>query len=142
MKKIVCLLCVIFITSTMTACNSADSSNSTSSVDTTENQIVIEDVDNDSIYFYGEYIIEGAIPSTGYVCDRIVFFPDGKSFVHVYHDGVPDSNIRWFYYSYCNESNYIGFSSENSSFFGLPSMSENRTLLKFDDYVLKLVDNN
>lgn len=97
---------------------------------------------SESIYFYGEYVIDGDIPDTDFVYDRIVFFPDGRCYAHYSPQSEGRNSYVAYNYSYCSTSNYVGFDAENASFEGLPSMSENRTLLKFDNYVLKRVDDN
>ena len=117
---------------TMTASESTSISAEQSSPSVTDNA-------DDRILFYGEYVIDGEIPSTGEIYDRIIFFPDGKCYAHHYNDGEARDYYLSYEYSYCSESEYIGF-ARDGGFREIPSMSEHRTLLKFNDYVLKLVD--
>ncbi len=123
--------------------NTNDQSNAFTSGDS--NIVVSEttkekDENGSMIYFYGEYVLDGEMPSVDYVYDRIIFFPDGKCYVHSC-TGENDRNYYTSYeYSYCTTSNYIGFSRENSSFVGFPYMTDHRNFLQFDDYVLKRVD--
>jgi hypothetical protein len=140
-NKIFALVLIPFL---LTACSNTSSTTidtSESNNSSTEQVSVSESISTeDRILFFGEYVIDGEIPSTGYVYDRMIFFPDGKCYAHYYINGEAKDYYSSYDYSYCSQSEYIGFARENGSIMEIPSMSEHRTLLKFENYVLKRVD--
>ena len=137
-NKIFALVLIPFL---LTACSNTSSAptDTSESANASTEQVSVSESNSadDRILFYGEYVIDGEIPSTGYVYDRMIFFPDGKCYVHYYINGEDKSYYSSYDYSYCSQSEYIGFARENGSIMEIPSMSEHRNLLKFDNYVLK-----
>ena len=142
------LLALILVPLLLTACANTDAAtvNTTEPANASSEQVSLN-ADTTNILFYGDYVMDEGTPTTTYYYDRIIFYPDGKCYVHAVRTDKEaeeyDRGYDTYEYSYTSESDKVAIGSisgAKANILEIPRMSENRTLLKFDDYVLKLVD--
>ncbi len=139
MKKTILLPLVLLCF--LVACGTQSTQTATDEVNnSTETNAAIEKETNENIYFFGDYVIDGNPPTQDVVCNRIIFYPDGKCYAHYLYQDGKERGYYSYYYSYCEESGKIGIGAENSSFVEVPTMSEHRNILAFENYALKLVE--
>ena len=148
-KTILAWILILFL---LTACGISSSSSTDNSAELTndfDEKISASTVGgtSESIMFYGDYVLDGSAPEDIVYYDRIIFYPDGRCYVHYINTTDKDRTIdRGYYtyeYSFSTGANKIGIGSTSGgtgNILEVPIMSENRTLLKFSNYALKLVD--
>ncbi len=138
------LIIPLFIVLILSACgNTAQETKPIETEAVTENS-QSQSTKAEAVYFYGDYVLEGNCSESFYY-DRIIFFPNGKCYLHSVDTSRPDrdSGYQVYDYSFSSTSNKVGMGGTagiSGAATEIPSMSENMTLLKFENYVLKRVD--
>ncbi len=89
-------------------------------------------------YIDGNYVLDGEIATgTEAYCDQIVFFSDGRCHVHYVWYGTNKANVTE--YSYSSKTDLLAIGGINFSFFEdkIPSVSEDKQYIYFENYTLK-----
>ncbi len=139
---VIILLAAVLLTACGNTSSATEPAIDTTISSVTETEETSTDDVSESILFYGDYVLDGTCSDQSYY-DRIIFYPDGKCYAHLVSVGSDNRGFFAYEYSFSAQSNKICFGSlggGNGYMLEVPVMSENKTLLKFDNYVLKRAD--